>query len=154
MFVAWFAPVLVFIHFHLGIYIIKHTLNLWDKFSRPFVEKVEYTLAFPSRWRLIDNRNNLYTAIVVHRRKDGTTWILHLLPCVCAMQLSLTVIAVSSCLFFDFIVSDPLLSVGISGPSINSKLSNIILIQDNQLVYGAWRSMSGMSHTVLYLVFF
>ena len=31
--------------------------------SRPFTEKVEKTWAFPSRWRIIDNTNNLYTMI-------------------------------------------------------------------------------------------
>ena len=60
VFVTWFAPVLIFINFHLGIYLNEHTLNLWDKLSRPFAENVEQTLAFPSRWRIIDNRNNLY----------------------------------------------------------------------------------------------
>ena len=61
MFITWFAPVLVFIHFHLGIYFNQHTLNLPDELSRPFTEFVEKTLAFPSRWRIINNRNNIYT---------------------------------------------------------------------------------------------
>ncbi len=52
MFVTWFAPVLDFIRFHLGIYLNQYTLNLWDKLSRPFTENVEKTFAFPSKWRI------------------------------------------------------------------------------------------------------
>ena len=33
-------------------------LNIWGMLSRPFTENVEKTLAFPSKWRIIDNRNN------------------------------------------------------------------------------------------------
>ncbi len=59
LFVTWFAPVLVFIHIHLGIYFNQHTLNLRDKLLRPFTENVEKVLGFPSRWRIFDKRNNL-----------------------------------------------------------------------------------------------
>ncbi len=44
----------VFIHYHLGIYLSLHTFILGDKLSRPFAENVEKTLAFPSKWRIID----------------------------------------------------------------------------------------------------
>ncbi len=60
VFVTWFAPVLVFIHFHVGINLDQHILNTWDKFSRPFTENDEKTSAFLLRWQIIDNRNNLY----------------------------------------------------------------------------------------------
>ena len=55
----WFAPILVFVHFYLSIYVNQHTLNLWDKLSSPFTENVEKTSALPSRWQIIHNRNNL-----------------------------------------------------------------------------------------------
>ena len=61
VFVTWFAPVLVFIHFYLRIYLNGHIIqSLWDKLTCPFTENVETTLAFPSKWRIINNTNTLY----------------------------------------------------------------------------------------------
>ena len=42
----------------------QHTLNLWDKSLQSFTENVEKTLAFPSRWQIIDDRNNLLISII------------------------------------------------------------------------------------------
>ncbi len=54
VFVTWFAPVLVFIYFHFNRY-LHHPAPLREKLLRPF--NVDKT--FPSRWRIIDNRNIL-----------------------------------------------------------------------------------------------
>ncbi len=35
-------------------------MNFLDKLSKTFGENGENTLVLPSRWRIIDNRNNLY----------------------------------------------------------------------------------------------
>ena len=61
VFVTRFAPVLLFIHFHLGIYLNQHTKLI--TLSRPFRENGDKTLALPSRWPIIDNRNNLYKGL-------------------------------------------------------------------------------------------
>ena len=53
LFVTWFRPILVFIHFHLGIYLHQHTISLWDKLSTGHLQKM--------LWQIID-RNNLCTA--------------------------------------------------------------------------------------------
>ena len=65
VFVTWFAPV---------IWIFTSTSTRIRKLLRSFTENVENTLALPSRWRIIDNRNNLYYNIVwqsVTRPRNG-----------------------------------------------------------------------------------
>ena len=54
-----FAPVLVFIHFHLGIYLNPKAIHRYY---------IENTLAFPSRlWQIIDNRNySMYKWLFEH----------------------------------------------------------------------------------------
>ena len=61
VFVTWFAPVLVFIHLFIHGYLPQPAhIKLVKQVVKATHIIMLKSLAFPSRWRIIDNRNKLY----------------------------------------------------------------------------------------------